>query len=165
LTARPFQPGTPRPTGTCVGRSGDANSPENKTVNQQTKGDDMVQIEKTDVAETLEAELALFTGTTRYYRHWLGIHYTDGIHYLAERAGAYWLIDAIASWQPTVRAVEEEFQLWELTVDENNRASLTARSDTGTPAIIEQKIDYTDFPLKSLTLYLENGVLLLPSEH
>ncbi len=35
---------------------------------------------------SLEDELEAFTRTTRYFQHPLGIRYTDGVHYLAERA-------------------------------------------------------------------------------
>jgi hypothetical protein len=113
----------------------------------------------------LKAELAGFTGTTQYYRSALGLLYTDGVKHLAERAGAYWLIDAIASWQPKARCIDREFQLWELAVDHDRRAVLSFRRDTGLPADIQQKIEYTDFPQGAFTLYVEHGVLLLPSEH
>ena len=52
----------------------------------------------THLPQTLsEADLAQFTGTSTYYQHSLSVQYTDGVHYLAERGGAYWLIDAIPS--------------------------------------------------------------------
>ena len=117
------------------------------------------------IAATLDAELGLFTGTTQYYRNFLGLLYTEGVHYLAERVGAYWLIDAIASWQLQVRSIEKEFQLWELVVNDDRTAELTARRDTGQAAIAHQRIGYTDFPLKSIILYVQNDVLLLPSEY
>ena len=45
-----------------------------------------------------ESDLSQFIGTENYYRHWTGHGvYTDGVKYLAEKAGAYWLIDAILS--------------------------------------------------------------------
>jgi hypothetical protein len=44
----------------------------------------------------LTAALAYFTGTTAYYRYWLGItHLTDGVKFLADNAHCYWLLDAI----------------------------------------------------------------------
>jgi len=45
-----------------------------------------------------EADLAQFTGSEQLYRHSLvkRFCYTDGVKYIAERAGAYWLIDEIA---------------------------------------------------------------------
>jgi len=123
------------------------------------------EISNSELGEKLESELANFTGTEHHYRHWLGIHFTDGVKFLADRAGAYWLIDAIASRQPEIPRAEREFQLWELTVSDDQSATLEVRADSDQPAIASQKIQYTDFPLRSIRLYVENGVLLLPSEH
>lgn len=121
-------------------------------------------------ADELAIGLAQFYGGDELYRHWLGIRYTEGIKYLADKAGAYWLIDAIASYQPDKRVrtnrMLQEFQLWELKVDlVKHSCVLTCRTDTDRPAIITQEIEYTDFPLDYIKLSLEGGVLLLPSEH
>jgi hypothetical protein len=115
------------------------------------------------------ADLAQFTGTAEWYTHPLtGLLYTDGVQFLAERGGAYWLIDAIASWQndPLVRndTMLQEIQFWTLTVRLDSSAVLRCERDTGDVALT-QKIEFTDFPLESIKLYVENGVLLLPSEH
>ena len=69
-------------------------------------------------AETLLQNLQLFCGTEQYYKHFLGIRYTDGVKYLAENAQCYCLIDAIASHQPIVNRIHRltEFQLWFLHV-------------------------------------------------
>lgn len=49
---------------------------------------------------TKQLDLSPFTGTEHWYKHWLGgLLYTDGVKYVADQAGAYWLIDAIASYQ------------------------------------------------------------------
>jgi len=110
---------------------------------------------------TLEQELHEFIGTEHYYRHWLNrFVYTDGVKYLAERAGAFWLIDAIASY-----GRKEPFQLWELAKHENKTATLTMKEDSDRPVLVRQTIKWTDFPLDSIKLYLIDGVLLLPSEY
>nr|WP_199290060.1 DUF6876 family protein [Phormidium sp. FACHB-77] len=44
-----------------------------------------------------ESDLYQFTRTSQWYPHPLGLLYTDGVFYLAERGGAFWLLDAIAS--------------------------------------------------------------------
>ena len=47
--------------------------------------------------------------------------HTDGIEHLAERAGAHWLVSdigAVFRHHPTIKGMP--FQLWTLTVDENN---------------------------------------------
>ncbi len=108
-----------------------------------------------------EADLGQFHGTENHYEHWSGwISFTDGVHYVAEKAGAYWLIDAIASWQR-----KEEFQIWELHKHEGNKATLTMKEDTDEPILVQQEYSYTDFPLDSIKLYLVGGVLMLPSEY
>ena len=118
-----------------------------------------------EVIEMGLKELEQFGGTINYYRHPLGIIFTDGVKYLAEKAGAYWLIDAIASWQIEEKVRTYPFQLWELKVNENQTATLTMREDTGEPEIVRQEIPFTDFPLEYQKLYLVDKVLMLPSEY
>ena len=127
---------------------------------------------KTDrerLAEELEQFIAFRNGCDQVFRHWLGFKYTDGVKYVADQAGAHWLIDAIGSYQPSSKLRSnprlQEFQLWELKVDlEAKTAVLTLREDTDAKPTVTQKIEYTNFPLPSLKLYLENGLLLLPCE-
>jgi hypothetical protein len=112
--------------------------------------------------------LAMFTGTDNWYRHQSGLLYTDGVQYLAEEAKAYWLLDAIGSYQNQLRkrgGMFAEFQLWTLNVATNKAATLECRGDSNLPPIITQVIEYTDFPLATFKLYVEGNVLLLPSEH
>jgi hypothetical protein len=115
----------------------------------------------------LEADLAQFCGTENWWQHWTGrLTYTDGVKYLAEKAGAYWLIDLVASHQ-TARLRQEEFQVWILTVncERTPMAVATCCADTSAPVLVRQEIPYTDFPLPSIRLWLVGGVLMLPSEY
>ena len=100
------------------------------------------------------------------------IFHTSGVQTLAEESKCYWLIDAIVSYQLSVKIRQEPFQVWTLKV-ENNQGVLTCGDGNDTPPLISQKIPYTDFPLEEITLYLEDGsldgehfakVLMLPSE-
>ncbi len=104
-------------------------------------------------------ELNQFTGTENYYKHWLGKVYTDGVKYMAEKAGAYWLLDAIFSYRR-----KEPFQVWILKV-KDSQAVLTMQEDTDAPVLVKQEIKYTDFPMDEIKLYLIDGVLLLTSEY
>ena len=63
--------------------------------------------------ETLESDLAQFTGSENYYRHSLNrkFMHTDGVNYLAEKAGAFWLVDLIASHQLSRKVRAEPFQV------------------------------------------------------
>jgi hypothetical protein len=54
----------------------------------------------------LHQDLAHFTGTTRYYRIAKRHLLTDGTHYLAELAGCYWIMDAIAKHVTEIGTVD-----------------------------------------------------------
>lgn len=115
--------------------------------------------------EELKKELNGFCGTERYHRHFTGLgHFTDGVKHLADRAGAYWLIDAIFSYQIHKKIRDLPFQIWTLKVAESS-AILEMKEDDGEPIKVRQEIKYTDFPDGEVKLYLINGVLLLPSEY
>lgn len=106
-------------------------------------------------------DLEQFTGTMNYYKHWTGrCKYTDGVHYVAEKAGAFWLIDAIVSYKR-----KEPFQIWTLKKNPDNSAVLTMQEDADQPIKVKQDFAYTDFPLDEIKFYLIEGVLILPSEY
>ena len=112
------------------------------------------------------SDLAQFTGTDHWYRHNLvpNVTYTDGVKFMAEKCGAYWLIDEIAlaqAFEPRVKA--EEFQVWELIVTEST-ATLSCDDGNGN-VVLSKHIPCTDFPLYTIDLWVEGGVILLPSEH
>ncbi len=111
------------------------------------------------------ADLTQFSRSEEWFRHFTGLLYTEGVHYLADKGGAFWLIDAIASYQHTARRNQRlcEFQIWVLTV-KDTEAELVCYDDLPGKALIRQHIEYTDFPLPEIKLYVENGTLMLPSE-
>ena len=89
----------------------------------------------------LPADLDMFTGTENYWKNCFGLCfgliYTDGIKYLAENGGAYWLIDAISSYQNDRKIKNnyrlQDFQLWELK-KVGKGCVLTCREDSGMAA-------------------------------
>jgi hypothetical protein len=127
-------------------------------------------------AKELKLNLRQFTGSEQLYWHgFRQLQFTDGVKFLAENAEAYWLIDAIASYQQ--RLQNETFQLWLLIVGDHHEfikpkpgkdCVLTCWQDRpvkGVTPLVSQQIVYTDFPLPEIKLYVEHRVLLLPSEH
>ncbi|MCA1452856.1 hypothetical protein I6F35_06425 [Bradyrhizobium sp. BRP22] len=112
------------------------------------------------------ADLRQFTGTEQWFRHSLmrTILYTEGVQYLAESGGAYWLLDKVATWQLEPRVKAEPFQSWKLKVNENRTATLTCDDGKGN-IVHSEAIDWTDFPLDQIELWVEGNVILLPSEH
>jgi hypothetical protein len=118
---------------------------------------------------TLHAgELHQFTGTENLYRHGLvpSIAYTDGVRYVAERAGAYWLLDEIALAQAYDKLVATQpFQLWTLDVDLLKHAA-DLRCEDGNGRILRKSaIGFTDFPLATISFYVAERIILLPSEY
>ena len=113
--------------------------------------------------------------------------FTPGVKYLADACKAYWLIDAIASHlgfnKKWLKAMKEDERLrhmsfWTLKTDlQKQTARLLAQADFDVKPAIIQYIEYTDFPLDEIKLYVgvtdfinddENKplwVIYLPSEH
>ena len=113
-----------------------------------------------------KADLDNFTGSEHWYRHALNpkVLFTDGAKYVADTAGAYWLLDEIALIQPyDKRVAAEEFQVWTLEVRPDHTATLTC-GDGNDNVVYTKQLTFTDFPLESITLYFENNVIYLPSE-
>jgi len=120
-----------------------------------------------DTKTLTKADLAQFTGSEQWYRHAMArdILYTDGMKYVAETAGAYWLIDEIALAQGFDKLIAaEEFQSWKLTVNADHTATLTYEDGDG-GVVFTKAIEFTDFPLEEITLYFINNTILLPSEY
>lgn len=110
-------------------------------------------------------ELQHFTGSETFFRHPLfrKFVYTEGVQFLAEKAGAYWLIEYIFSNQMEEKIKAVDFQAWKIKVKEDNSA--TIRLEDGNGNLVKQfKLEFTDFPLKEFTLWFYNNTLLLPSE-
>jgi hypothetical protein len=99
----------------------------------------------------LEDELEMFHGTTRYYKNFTGLLFTDGIKYLGDRAGCYWLIDLVGSYQPELEGVL--FQLWELEVVEKFAAVVTMKEDDNAPVLAAEHSLY-GFPHREILFLL-----------
>lgn len=114
-----------------------------------------------------KTDLAQFTGTEHWYRHGINhkVLFTDGAKYVADQAGAYWLLDEIALIQPyDKRLAAEEFQVWKLMVNADHTATLTCGDGNGN-VVYTKQLEYTDFPPDGITLYFTDNTILLPSEY
>ncbi len=112
------------------------------------------------------AVLAWFTGSETLTRHPLfrKMVYTEGVAYIAEAAGAHWLVDAIGANQYDAFVKAEDFQVWQLYVSSDSSADLKCGDGNG-KCVFTQPISYTDFPEPGIKFYFTNGTLLLPSEY
>ena len=108
--------------------------------------------------------LSRFTGTSKYYQNFFGIKYTEGVSFLANEVKCFWLLDLISSYQFDKRVKNETFQAYDLRVFADRSAIVTI-SDGNDRILAKQWIDYTGFPFSKFTLWYEDGVIVLPSEH
>ncbi len=114
---------------------------------------------------TLE-DLGQFTGTEYWYRHPLFPRqsYTDGVRYVAQNAGAYWLIEKIFALQRHEAIRAEAFQVWKLKVNADATAILSVE-DGNENHVYAEPLTFTDFPVQGITFWLTDDVLFLPSEY
>jgi len=129
--------------------------------------------QKETLIQELENIINHSTGTTNYHIYnRLTRNYvcTDSVLSLAQKAKCYWLLDLIASYHHNPK-LNPEFQIWTLTLTPKNKryAAIACGYNDTNELIIRQKIDYTDFPLPTLKLYVTKmdnyQVILLPSEY
>jgi hypothetical protein len=117
-------------------------------------------------SKDLISALHQFTGTQSYYRLHPKVLLTDGAKFLADEAGAYWLMDAIGSYLASFKANEYFICATLRTKESGARLVLDNGSDV---VLAVQTIPYTDFPLLEIKLYCvwdgQYWVILLPGEY
>jgi hypothetical protein len=121
--------------------------------------------------EDIRSTLAFQTCTEQYWRAFPendNFLLTDGVKIMGEMCGAFWLITAVFSWQCEEKVRKEPFQVWILRFNDKTKGdnAILICEDGNNKELACQEIDYTDFPLpEGIKLYLDGGVLMLPSEY
>lgn len=128
---------------------------------------------KTTSAHELRCSLANFCGSDSF-THWSPLFrrdvLTQGALHLGEEAGAYWLVDAVASWQTDKKVHAQEFQVWTLRQQPDQSWTLLCE-DGNYNVVAKQEIEFSDFPLpEGITLWairneLGGVTIMLPSEY
>ena len=118
-----------------------------------------------DNPNKLIQDLKQFTGTEQYYKNpaFPNYVYTDGVKYLAEKAGAYWLIDYIFIYQSELDLFDEPFQVWILKVTDSKGEVIV--EDGNKNRLKKYNLEFTDFPLPEIELWFTDRTLLLTSEY
>ncbi|MCT2410040.1 hypothetical protein NZD88_20990 [Chryseobacterium antibioticum] len=101
-----------------------------------------------------------YTGTERYYPL-DGVLLTDGVFEIAGEEECFWFLQTITLNQK--KLANEPFQTWKLKRLKDNQFEIVA-TDGNENVIFEEIIPFSDFFFKEFTIWVENGVLLLPSE-
>lgn len=123
-------------------------------------------MEAIDIKDTLKE----FHGTAEYHKHLFpgrpAILITDGCKYVRDQLNAFWLFDAILSYQADLHKRQIKFQVWELKqVRLDMSWLLTCREDKNTKPVVRQSIEFSDFPIDYIKIWVINKVALLPSEY
>lgn len=101
-----------------------------------------------------------YFGTETWWKHPYGFLYTDSVKDFCEKHKAYWTMDVVGSYMPILK----EYPFLIICFDvKNGQCHFYAKEDTGLPNVVEQFIA-TDLDI-SIKLYLEDKVLMFPSDH
>jgi hypothetical protein len=97
-----------------------------------------------------------------YYKFTYGMLLTDGSKALADEFQCYWFLDIISSYQPQLQ--KEDFQVWHLKKYDDDSALVTCEDGNG-KKLVSQVVDYTDSKATTATVWVEDKVILIPTEH
>lgn len=133
-----------------------------------------------ELKQEIASIIANSCGTEKYYKHWLGFRYTDGMHAIAE-TGAYWLIDLIGSYQRACSGAD--FQCWTLVNKncpnkaeiQNSLPTLFKKNSTAEAIVLctdgnghimhKQILRMCSIPNDKVRMYLIDRVLMLRGEY
>ena len=115
-------------------------------------------------------ELRNFYGTEAYYRANPGLLATDGVKFLADNAGCYWLLDMVWSYLPVLRKSRDTFFVVRYAGTPGESGLFFITDDIpANQTYATQTVEYSDFPLDEIVMYLsateEEFVLMLRSEY
>lgn len=122
---------------------------------------------KKKTANEIQQELEYFTGTFGYHKHAIGnveLLLTNGCDYIRREAGAFWLFDAILSYQTHEEVKGLYHQVWRLVRLPDESWKLICEDGNNNP-VVQQDIEYSDFPLPGFRIWVIDGVALLPTEY
>jgi hypothetical protein len=119
--------------------------------------------------QELQLGLSQFTEIDGWYHHCLQqFVFTDGVKWLCDRTQCNGLLTAIAYYQFRIKLQYrslEPFQIWHLECSEDGSGALTCKAPGTSKVIICKELVSIDSTLDGLTLWLVNGMLMLPNEY
>ena len=118
----------------------------------------------------VQTDLEQFIGTSTYHKHLFPgkspILLTEGCKYVRDNFNAYWLFDAILSYQDDPKLKTVNFQIWEFKQQRKDLTwLLTCKEDSNKKPLISQTIEYSDFPADHIRIWVIGSVALLPTEY
>ena len=118
--------------------------------------------------KTIERNLKQFYCTSQYHKHlqpgMSPILISDGVKYVRDSLEAFWLLDAILSYQCDKEIRKIGFQKWILK-QHNKDMSWELQCYDDEKIVVSQKIEYSSFPLPKIELWLLQNICILPGEY
>lgn len=116
-------------------------------------------------SEALRAELANYYGSEHSYPHSLvrDTSYTDGARAFFQKAGAYWLLDILAT-EPAIRRQGQEFAAVTLLVGSDAKAVISV-TDGNDNEVFRRDLTFTTCPPGTWKFFIQNRTIMLPSEY
>lgn len=114
-------------------------------------------------------DLSGFTGSDTFTRHALNrkMVYTEGVTFFANKAGAYWFLDIVATELMQLQD-KQPFIVVHLRVADNKAVIVCddgGQEGNDEVEIYRRAIDFTDCPAGDWKFWLTDNTLLLPSEY
>ena len=118
----------------------------------------------------LKRKLKEFHGSQSYKTHLFPgkspILLSEGCVFVREHMNCYWLFDALLSYQCEKILRGVNFQIWELRQSKKDLSwLLTCGEDSDKKPMITQTIEFSDFPIPEIKIWIIDKVALLPSEY
>ena len=110
-------------------------------------------------------DLSNFYGTEKYHKTFVfnpKLVHTDGVQYFADQAGAFWLLDIIAT---EIYPLTSQHDFLAITMDVKDKKAKLVVDDGNDNWIFQKNIEFTDCPNGEYRFWLIGNVLMLPSEY
>ena len=110
------------------------------------------------------SDLAHFTGSEHAYFNpfFRAVKYTEGVKFVSDHGAAWLVTDILAVVCGVAKVKREEFVVVTFTAKDGKGAIVW--DDGNDNKLHRQNVDFTDFPDGKIKFYVENGMLMLPSE-
>jgi len=113
--------------------------------------------------EIIQHKMKEFIGNNHYYKfchNGVTKQYTEGVKRLTKKLKSDWWVNTILSWNSS------SFGIWGIEGRQNNTVVVTMREDEYHKPKVKLEIWGNNFQADNkIKLYMENGILMLPSEY
>jgi len=137
---------------------------EGTKMNTQTKELTKMEEIKMTTASEIQEIINHSTGSSQYFKYGYGLLLTEGVKEVCEQ-GCHWIVDIIASTKTIPLVRKELFQHWVLQVDLEKASGVITCDDGNGNKLYGQDIPFTDFPLKKISFYFVDNVVMLVGEY